>query len=160
MCAVLQTHSCTRSLSVCTLLFQPWEWKMKLKSQTFPLIPSTERRGKTRNHHIFYSWEMQQRCHSKYVAYERVFTLVDILQLRNAVWFSKYQTLLRRWHFRQQVSHAWKMPQSTDGALKWLHRNRTNVTDRFNYLDVTFMTNADRTEKREKCGVFGFFFLL
>lgn len=85
----------------------------------------------------------------KICAYQQMFTLVDILQLRNTIWFSKYQTLSRRWHFRQQVSHAWKMPQSTDGALKWLHRNRTHVRDRFNFLDVTFMTNADRTEKRE-----------
>lgn len=88
-------------------------------------------------------------------AYEQMFTLVDTSRWRNAVLnFSKYQNPTHHWHFRQQVLHAWKKPQSTDGALKWLHRNRMHIRERFNYLDVTFMTNVDRTEKQEKCAFF------
>lgn len=108
-------------------------------------------------HHIFSSWETRQCCQSKYVFTSKCLRLLTYCGYvtPSDFFFSKYQTLSRRWHFRQQVSHAWKMLQSTDGALKWLHRNRTHVTDRFNFPEVTFMMNVDRTEKREK-----FFFFI
>lgn len=103
-------------------------------------------------YHIFSSWD--SCCSSKYVLTSKCLRLLTYRGDVTASNFSKYQTPSHHWHFRQQVLHAWKKLQSTDGALKWLNRNRMHARERFNYLDVTFMTNADRTKKQEKCAFF------
>lgn len=125
-------------------------FSLKNKCRAFTRLPSTEE-GHERQQllsHILLTGLvlLDWTC-----AYEQMFTLVDISWWRNAVSFFQISEPSHHWHFRQQVLHAWKKPQSTDGALKWLHRNRMHVRERFNYLDVTFMTNADRREKPEKC---------